>query len=91
MIFNWNEDKNMELKKARGISFEEIIICINNGQILDILEHPNKEEYENQKIYIVNVNNYAFVVPFIDNNDERFLKTIFPSRKYTRLYIGKEN
>ena len=91
MIFNWNEDKNSELKKERGISFEMIIYHIESDRIIDILEHPNKAKYKNQKLYIINIDNYAYVVPFIDRENERFLLTIFPSRKFTKKYLRKEN
>ncbi len=88
--FNWDPDKNEMLKKERGISFEHVIFAIENNQILDVLEHPNPEKYGAQKLYVVSIENYAYIVPFIDRGDERLLKTIFPSRKYTRLYLDKE-
>ena len=59
--------------------------------MLDILEHPNQEKYEGQRLYVIEVNNYAHIVPFVDSGNERFLKTVFPSRKYTKLYLGKES
>jgi uncharacterized DUF497 family protein len=89
-IFNWSEEKNKTLKKERGVSFEEIVFAILNGQLLDILEHPNKKLYADQKLYVVALNDYAYVVPFIEKEDEIFLKTLFPSRKYTRIYFGEE-
>ena len=90
MTFNWDEKKNNELKKERGISFEHILYYIHYDGIIDILEHPNKKKYKNQKLYVLNIDNYAYVVPFIDINDERFLITFFPSRKYTKKYLRKE-
>ena len=90
-IFNWNDEKNLSLKKERGISFEEIIFAILNDQLLDILEHPNKELYKEQKLYVVALDDYAYVVPFIERDEEIFLKTIFPSRKYTSIYFGEED
>jgi len=89
-IFNWSEDKNKTLKKERNISFEEIVFAILNDQLLDILEHPNTEHYADQKLYVVALNDYAYIVPFIEREDEIFLKTVFPSRKYTRIYFGEE-
>ena len=80
---NWDSKKNEILKNVRGISFEEIAHLIESGQILGIEENPKRS---NQKIYILEIENYAVVVPFIENNDEIFLKTAFPSRKYTKLY-----
>ena len=80
---NWNNEKNKILKHARGISFEEIAYLIESGQILGIEEHPGRS---NQKIYILEIEQYAFVVPFVEQGDEIFLKTAFPSRKYTKRY-----
>jgi uncharacterized DUF497 family protein len=88
--FDWNAEKNEQLKQERGISFEDVVIAIEENTILEILEHPNKEKYPNQKMYIVNIENYAYIVPFVDEGEKRFLKTIFPSRKMTAKYIIKE-
>lgn len=90
MIFNWDDGKNELLKKERRISFEEIILAIDNGQLLNVLAHPNPEKYGNQKLYLVALDDYVIVVPFREEGDEIFLITAFPSRKYTRLYFGKE-
>ena len=84
MIYlNWNPDKNEILKRERGISFEEIGLLIEAGLIIGIEENPG---YPNQKIYVLEIDNYAIIVPCIENEDEIFLKTAFPSRKYTRKY-----
>lgn len=88
--YDWNENKNEHLKLERDISFEDILIAIDSGNILAILEHPNKERYPNQKIYVVNVNNYAYLIPFIEDQKKIFLKTIIPSRKATKKYIIKQ-
>ena len=88
----WNEEKNKWLKENRNISFEDIELAILEGRILDILEHHNKEKYPNQKLLIVEINNYAYVVPYIEKGEDIFLITIFPSRKYTKRYLrGEEN
>ena len=84
---NWNREKNEILKVKRGISFEEVALLIESGHILGIEENPNRP---NQKIYILEINNYAFIVPFVEKDNEIFLKTVFPSRKYTKLYDLKE-
>jgi hypothetical protein len=84
---NWNREKNEILKVKRGISFEEVALLIESGHILGIEENSNKP---NQKIYILEINNYAFIVPFVEKDNEIFLKTVFPSRKYTKLYDLKE-
>ncbi|MCX6791076.1 MAG: DUF4258 domain-containing protein [Candidatus Gribaldobacteria bacterium] len=88
--FDWSNEKNEALKEERDIIFEDILIAIEAGGILDIVEHQNKEKYPNQKIFIVAVNNYAFLVPFAEDNEKIFLKTIIPSRKATKKYIIKK-
>lgn len=91
MNFNWNKEKNEKLKLERKISFEEIIISISEGNLLDVYDHPNQLKYPNQKIYAVNVNNYIYLVPFIQNDNEIFLKTIIPSRKATKYCKGEKD
>ena len=81
--FNWSHEKNELLKAERGISFEEIVLLIESEHILEIEENPARP---NQKIYILEIENYAFVVPFVENQNEIFLKTAFPSRKYTKRF-----
>ena len=80
---NWSSEKNEILKTKRGISFEEIAYLIESGQILGIEENPGQS---NQKIFILEIESYAVIVPFVEKNDEIFLKTAFPSRKYTKRY-----
>jgi hypothetical protein len=85
--FNWNIEKNETLKRERNISFEEITVLINSGQILDIENHPIRPD---QKLYILKKDNYAVVVPFVEKEDEIFLKTAFLSRKYSKRFGLKE-
>ena len=85
--YAWNQNKNIELIKIRQISFEQVLLCLEEGRVLDILEHPNKKQYPNQQYYIININDYAYVVPFVEDEEKIFLKTIIPSRKYTRKYL----
>ena len=85
--FSWNEEKNELLKEERQISFEDIVFYISQGFLLDILEHPNQEKYHGQKIFVVNVDEYAYLVPFVEDEREIFLKTIIPSRKATKKYL----
>lgn len=85
-VFNWNAEKNEYLKKTRNISFEEIIIAILNDRIIEVYDHYNKVDYSNQKIYEVIYNDYVYLVPFVANDNEVFLKTIIPSRKATKKY-----
>ena len=80
---NWNSEKNETVKRERGISFEEIAYMVESGQIIGIEENPVRP---NQKLYILEIENYAFVVPFVETDQEIFLKTAFPSRKYTKRY-----
>jgi uncharacterized DUF497 family protein len=85
-IFNWNAEKNQLLMRERGISFERIVFEIASGNELAVLEHPNQEKYHGQKISMVQVDDYVYAVPFIETEEEIFLKTIIPSRKATRRY-----
>jgi len=90
-IYSWNPEKNDLLINERNISFEDIIVNINLGNELDIYDHPNQDRYPNQKISVVLVEDYVYLVPYIENDDEIFLKTIIPSRKATKQYIGDTN
>ena len=85
--FDWDEGKNVKLKEERGISFADIQIAFEEGRILDVIDHPNKEKYANQQMLIVEIEDYIYLVPFIEDEDKYFLKTIFPSRKMTKKYI----
>ena len=89
MTFDWNDEKNRKLKKLRDISFEEIVLCIQENRIVTILEPPNKEQYPGQQLYLIEYKNRIYVVPFVENVDEEviFLKTIYPSRQYTKKYL----
>ena len=90
-VYTWNPDKNEVLKNERNISFEDIIVNINLGNELDIYIHPNSERYPNQKISVVQVEDYVYLVPYVENDEEIFLKTIIPSRKATKQYLGDHN
>ncbi len=87
--FEWNDDKNEQLKRDRNISFEEVVYAISQGQLLDIIQHPNQVRYPNQRIYIVKIHEYVHLVPVVVENDYIFFKTIIPSRKATRDYLGR--
>jgi uncharacterized DUF497 family protein len=86
--YAWNPEKNDLLKEERGISFEEIVLNIQIGNEVNIYEHPNQERYPGQKISVVLIEGYAYLVPFVENEEEMFLKTIIPSRKATKQYSG---
>ena len=85
--YDWNRDKNDKLKNQRGISFEEVVFHINTGDELDVYPHPNQQRYPNQMISVVAINGYAYLVPFVESENNVFLKTIIPSRKATRQYL----
>ncbi len=86
--FNWNPDKNRKFVEERGISFEDIIFSLQSDSLLDDISHPNSRKYPQQRIFIVAMDDYVWLVPYIENDDEIFLKTIIPSRKATKKYIG---
>ncbi|MBU1122140.1 MAG: BrnT family toxin [Candidatus Omnitrophica bacterium] len=86
-LFEWDGNKNEILKSSRNISFEEIVFYIANDFILDVISHPNSTKYPNQRMFIVNIDNYAYLVPFIEENEIIHLKTIIPSRKATKKYL----
>lgn len=90
--YDFSAEKNQQLIEQRGISFEEAIAAIGAGNVLDILPHPNKTKYPNQEMYIVDINGYVYVIPFVaQGTDQVFLKTIFPQRKLTKQYLrGKQ-
>ncbi|MBC8193027.1 MAG: BrnT family toxin [Candidatus Marinimicrobia bacterium] len=84
---NWNSEKNESIKKERGISFEIMAFQIEAGNILDVIDHPNQDKYPGQRIFVIEFEEYAYFVPFVENDDEVFLKTIIPSRKATKDYL----
>lgn len=84
--YRWNEEKNEQLKRSRGISFEDVVLALESGGLLDVLAHPNPRRYPNQKILVVAVMEYVYLVPHIEEPDHVFLKTIIPSRRATRDY-----
>ena len=86
-------EKNEILKASRDISFEDIILALENGNLLDDIEHPNKEKYPNQNIFIilVQIKNYVYLVPYVEDKKSIFLKTIIPSRKMNKKYNKKES
>jgi len=89
-INNWNAEKNEQLIVERSVSFEEIVFYIENGGLLDEIAHPNARDYAHQRIFVVAVGSYVHLVPFVESDDEYFLKTIIPSRKFTKIYLGED-
>jgi len=86
--FSWSTSKNERLKMERQISFDEIVVAIEEGGLLDVLLHTNPTRYPNQQILVVRFAGYAYLVPFVEEADYYFLKTVIPSRKATRDYLG---
>lgn len=85
---NWNATKNQQLISERGISFEDVVFYMQQGALLDDIEHPNSDKYPNQRVFVISIDNYAYLVPYVEDRKEIFLKTVIPSRKATKLYLG---
>ena len=90
-VFSWNPEKNALLQETRGISFEEVVLNIEIGNEVDIFEHPNQSKYPGQQILVVVIEGYAYLVPFTESDEQIFLKTIIPSRKATKEYVGESD
>ena len=89
--FDWSTAKNRQLVEQRGISFERVVSAVEQGGLLDVLQHPNQDRYPGQSIYVVDIEEYIYLVPFVMEKDgTRFLKTIIPSRKGTRDYLRRK-
>ena len=88
MVFRWDLQKNALLMRERGLSFEQIVLAVEGGDLLQVIAHPNPARYPNQKIMVVAMDGYAFLVPFVQEEGGYFLKTIIPSRKATRDFLG---
>ena len=89
--YTWNKEKNEKLKIERGISFEQIVMHVERGNVLDIVDHPNSQKYPNQQLLVVEINKYAYLAPFVEDENSKFLKTIIPSCKATQYYLGGKN
>ena len=85
--FDWDEEKNELLKRDRKVSFEEVVYHINSGDLLAKLDHPNSKKYPHQQIFVVLIEDYVYMVPFVEDERLYFLKTIIPSRKLTQQFI----
>lgn len=86
--FDWSDEKNEWLRRERGLTFEQVVSCLAHGSLLDTVEHPNQERYPGQRVLIVDVGGYACLVPFVEDAEVIFLKTVIPSRKMTKHYLG---
>ena len=87
--YQWDPEKNERLKAERGVSFEQVVMRVERADVLDVYEHPNQKKYPNQQILVVKIEDYVYLVPFVESKEGRFLKTIMPSRKATRHYLGE--
>lgn len=86
-LFRWAVEKNELLKSTRGVTFESIVVAVESGGLLDIPEHPNKTKYPNQRVLVISFDGYVYLVPFVEEAEHYFLKTVVPSRKATRDYL----
>ncbi len=86
MTFEWDEEKNNLLQSERNISFESIVFALENDKLISIIPSPSPK-HPNQKCFVVNIDEYAYIVPYVDDGEKTFLKTIYPSRKYTKMYL----
>jgi uncharacterized DUF497 family protein len=86
--FRWDEQKNRWLKQQRGVGFEDVLIAIDQGNLLDLLEHPNDVKYPDQWLLVVKLGDYAYLVPYELDGEDLLLKTIIPSHKATQRYLG---
>lgn len=87
-VYRWDPSKNDRLIQERRISFEEVLLAIEQGHLVDVIENPNQEKYRGQRAFVVEIWGYVYLVPFIERGEEIFLKTIIPSRKLTKRYLG---
>ena len=88
--FTWDPEKNEKLKAQRGVSFDDIVMRIERGDVLDILEHPDQDRYEGQRLFVVKIEDYVYLVPFVEGEEQIVLKTIIPSRKAAKKYLRTE-
>jgi uncharacterized DUF497 family protein len=86
-VFRWDNEKNEMLRKNRSVCFERVVVLMERGDVLDTIEHPNQDRYPGQKIAVIRIDDYAYLVPYTEKSEELFLKTIIPSRKATNKYV----
>jgi hypothetical protein len=86
--YDWNDEKNELLKKLRGVSFEQVVLAIVSGDLIDRVKHPNPEKYPSQRVFLVKIEDYIYSVPYVEDDEKMFLKTIIPNSKATKKYLG---
>ena len=74
----------------RGVSFEEVLSAISKVGLLCVMDHPNRAKYANQKMLVVRIRGYAYLVPCVEDDAEIFLKSVIPSRKATKRFLSGE-
>lgn len=84
----FDKEKNKLLKETRDIGFEDVLLCITEGKVIDDLDHPDQEKYKGQKLLVIEIKGYVHIVLYVETDDEIFLKTIIPSRKLNKKYKG---
>lgn len=89
----WSPEKNRTLKALRKVSFEQVVSAIKENRVLFDGPHPNQSKYPHQRMLIISIHNYTYLVPYVEDVKKRFLKTIIPSRKAKKKYnqIKEEN
>jgi hypothetical protein len=87
-FYDWNDEKNDLLKQLRGVSFEQVVLAIASGDLIDRLKHSNPQKYPNQMVFLVQIEDYIYSVPFVEDNEKVFLKTIIPNRRATKKLLG---
>ena len=86
--YDWNDEKNKMLKKLRGVSFEQVELAIESGDLIDRVKHPNAQKYPNQKVFLVKIEDYIYSIPYVEDDEKIFLKTIIPNSRATKKYLG---
>lgn len=89
-MYDFSQEKNVKLMAERGVGFEDVIAVLDARGPITVIDHPNKKKYPHQKIYVIEMDNYIYLIPYERNEDKIVLKTIFPSRKMTRLYGNRK-
>ena len=86
--YDWNDEKNELLKQLRRVSFEQVVLAIVTGDLVDRIKHPNPGKYPNQTVFLVKIEDYIYSVPYVEDDEKMFLKTIIPNSKATKKYLG---
>jgi hypothetical protein len=86
--FDWNDEKNELLKTLRRVSFEQVVLAIITGDLVDRMKHPNPEKYPDQKVFLVKIEDYIYSVPYVEDDEKMLLKTIIPNSRATKKYFG---